>query len=75
MSIPKITDEQYQDIFQIGVTPEMLGVKMIDETTLENVKVKTMDELIYNEAIEAAANKAEANGAMIVAMEIRKMKK
>lgn len=29
----------------------------------------------WNAAIEAAANKAEANGTMCVAMEIRKLKK
>lgn len=31
--------------------------------------------IIWNAAIEAAANKAEANGTMCVAMEIRKLKK
>lgn len=50
MSGPIITDKQYQEMFQIGVTPEMLGVKemSVKELSLSDgyVTVKQLNDTI-----------------------------
>lgn len=61
-----MTDEEFADMMQIGVTDEMKGIKINKENNIDLVKTEKgfavnemYSKLIWNEAIEAAAKELQ----------------
>lgn len=70
-----ITDKEYEDLFQIGVSKEMLGIKDDRLDTQAGIKLKDFN-TIWNMAIEIAARWLETADRNDTddAAEIRKLK-
>lgn len=82
-------DKQYAELFQIGITSEILGVKMtikpdvalnvgitdFDRARIGYDKMNVYEREVWNKAIEEAAKVAEFNMDETVPVKIRKLKK